>query len=222
MSHFYTVVIVPDGTEPQSFHDEVERLLAPYDENIEVPEYERDCHCIGRVARKFGKAEAEKVKKIDTYRDEWNRKAKEAGKDMMESFLDQKGWEEFIADWTKIKEEKEKEHPDYGKPDPECDDCNGTGKYKTTYNPKSKWDWWVIGGRWDGTVPGNAIPVSELTDEIIPFAMVTPDGEWHQKGDMGWWGMTSNEMSEEDWVKEVNGILKVYSKCIAIGCDLHI
>ncbi|MDX1934004.1 MAG: hypothetical protein SFU56_15495 [Capsulimonadales bacterium] len=35
-------------------------------------------------------------------------------------------------------------------PDPACEDCAGTGRYITTVNPESKWDWWQIGGRFTG------------------------------------------------------------------------
>lgn len=38
--------------------------------------------------------------------------------------------------------------------------CGGTGVNPTTYNPDSKWDWYSIGGRWDGNL-------TEL-DEIKP------------------------------------------------------
>jgi hypothetical protein len=31
--------------------------------------------------------------------------------------------------------------------DPKCGECKGTGIYKSTYNPNSKWDWYSIGGR---------------------------------------------------------------------------
>ena len=37
-----------------------------------------------------------------------------------------------------------------GEPAPDCEDCEGSGTSVTTYNPKSKWDWYVVGGRWEG------------------------------------------------------------------------
>ncbi len=40
--------------------------------------------------------------------------------------------------WTKIE------------PASDCEDCEGSGTRVTTYNPASKWDWYVIGGRWEG------------------------------------------------------------------------
>ena len=37
---------------------------------------------------------------------------------------------------------------------------------------------------------------------ISPYAIVK-DGEWYQKGDMGWWGMSSNDMEQTEWNKKV-------------------
>ena len=45
-------------------------------------------------------------------------------------------------------------NPEWSKAQKSCSDCHGTGKRMTTYNPKSKWDWWVVGGRWNGAVKG--------------------------------------------------------------------
>lgn len=38
----------------------------------------------------------------------------------------------------------------------------------TTYNPDSKWDWWTVGGRWSGSLPGaqgkDIVEVASLAD----------------------------------------------------------
>lgn len=46
MSHFSTLVILPLGTKEEDIDSTIENLLAPYDENMEVPEYERPCWCV--------------------------------------------------------------------------------------------------------------------------------------------------------------------------------
>ena len=33
---------------------------------------------------------------------------------------------------------------------------------------------------------------------MVPYAVVK-DGQWYQKGEMGWWGMSSDEVSQEEW-----------------------
>lgn len=132
-----------------------------------------------------------------------------------------------------------------GKADPKCIECEGTGEHQTTYNPMSKWDWWVIGGRFDGKVSKSGKPrtsedggfnfgeehhqvehnsclVKDLPRRFSTFAVVTPDGEWHEKGEMGWWGMVSHEKKLDDWGKEVAKILTKYGDYLAIGVDYHI
>lgn len=41
---------------------------------------------------------------------------------------------------------------------------------------------------------------------FVPYAVVK-DGEWLEKGQMGWWGISSNEQPECDWNKTVNEIV---------------
>lgn len=111
----------------------------------------------------------------------------------------------------------------------------------TTYNPKSKWDWWRIGGRYDGyitanrqssedgfnfnarheTIKNNCRPVKELPENLVPYAIVSPDGEWHAKGEMGWWGM-SDDTNEATWPHNSLMLFGNNADCLAIGCDLHI
>jgi hypothetical protein len=38
---------------------------------------------------------------------------------------------------------------------------------------------------------------------LTPFA-VLKDGEWYERGEMGWWGMAHNEKVEEEWNEEFN------------------
>lgn len=48
--------------------------------------------------------------------------------------------------------------------------------------------------------------VSNL-DEITTFAVVK-DGEWYERGEMGWWCHVSNEKNSDDWDAEVKALLK--------------
>jgi hypothetical protein len=117
---------------------------------------------------------------------------------------------------------------------------------ETDANPESKWDWWRIGGRYDGMIFSaeecesrttdngfnwgnehkelhrNSRAVSALEKHFHCFAIVTPDGEWHERGDMGWWGIVQDEKAGEDWLLEVQRILAANQDCLAVGCDLHI
>lgn len=44
-------------------------------------------------------------------------------------------------------------------------------------------------------------------NSFIPYAVLY-EGEWISRGDMGWWGITTNEhFSENEWVKKVWGLI---------------
>jgi hypothetical protein len=145
MAHFFVYVLVSGSTK--DVRQRVFHLMAPYNNEFEVEEYEADCDC------------------------NWPRKA----------------------------------------PDPDCEVCGGTGRHFTTWNPMSKFDFYAI---WDSAhVLRNASKdPSDWEEEVVydddipdderlaiaplgnldldrlklPFAIVTPPGEWHEMpGD--WW-----------------------------------
>jgi hypothetical protein len=144
MSHFACLVLTD---EKEAF--DVERAesivmdsLSPYDENMEVEEYETDCYCNNLVASNDARqmAEVECGKSLNTLRDEYWAMEEDARPD----------WDEHIKDFVSISDRLEKEHKLYKKADPDCEDCNGTGRVMSAYNPDSKWDWFQVGGRWTG------------------------------------------------------------------------
>ena len=108
---------------------------------------------------------------------------------------------------------------------------NDKGEPVSTYNPDSKWDWFVIGGRWDGWI--NDLDTScesladntALTEEVIardkiPHAIITPDGQWHERGQMGWWAMLLTE--NENWEQEATALLASYPCHRVVIVDAHI
>lgn len=118
----------------------------------------------------------------------------------------------------------------------------------TTYNPDSKYDYYSIGGRWDGSLKTkngefvNECILDELdwhddTDEPIeegkerpfhyhencPTFAIIVDGEWIEKGEMGWFAMASNEKDDDVWHVEYNDILKkLPSQSEVYLLDFHI
>lgn len=110
------------------------------------------------------------------------------------------------------------------------------GNFLTTYNPDSKWDWWVIGGRWSGYLPtlnsqnSDNCTVGEVNwskffenNPSGPFCFITEDGEWHETARMGWWGMTSNDKEKKAWREEFESYLKSVDPDTEItAIDFHI
>lgn len=137
MSHFAVAVI-------SKSLDEVEKLLAPYDENIEVSKYIKytKSQLIEKARADFKEyitsgCYAEYIKNPDKYkescRNEGHIKYLEEEIPLKMNWTD----EQFYQDEIRYYEEE-----DIGK----------NGEVYSTYNPKSKWDWYEIGGRFSGTI----------------------------------------------------------------------
>ena len=160
MSHFSVSVILPrlDANEMDA---EIERLLEPYNEGLEVPEYDRECWCVNREARMYGRKMAQKlVGNIEERRElfsalpdvqAWRAqqrsemdgiedvKEKWAALDRLDEIITAR-WKEFNAEYWKASEETERDytenHPRYNQPDHDCESCDGTGTYRSQYNPE--------------------------------------------------------------------------------------
>ena len=215
MSHFTVYVFSKDKN--------IEELLAPYDENIEYPPY---------VKYTREQAIAKARKDIDNF---YNSTYKEF-------ITDPEGYKEkFGANSRHIKYLEEEFPKKLNWTDEECyketkswygdDEIDEEGNLYSTYNPNSKWDWYEIGGRWNnGLVTKEGTETNEdYANQIdwdktgTPFAFVTPDGIWHEKGDMGWWAMVSNEKNKDDWETEFKEFLDSLDDDVTVTLvDCHI
>jgi hypothetical protein len=231
MSHFTVLVIERPGCPL------AEDLLAPYDENTQVAPYEVDCYC--KKHNLFMATQA-------ALKAHFGGDFRTIFRETYQGGNDEATWQAHIKPY----EDKEREFKvtlaDRAIPDPDCEDCHGTGKHLSRYNPKSQWDWYQIGGRWTGFFtpkpgadakignPGVMTPEAPegtadevyVKDIVLPirktFAFVTPDGVWHERADMGWWGMTRDEREEEydkEWAAMEAG-LQPDDRLVL--CDCHI
>lgn len=251
MSHFATLVLLnpDDATTEDARTAAIARLMAPYDENTNVPEYDRECSCIGQVARRAVDDAADATfGTMDDMRKQFREihAAKEDAGEMADNEREDL-WRDFLGprmDWEK---EAIDRHPDRNKPDPTCgyytgeraewwpdgakdgdrygdgSGCAGLGTVKSTYNPKSKWDYYGVGGRWNGGLGQgrNVAPTASLNG-VKPFAVVTPDGQWHERDQMGWWAMVADEKPKDEWEATVRQLLAAHPDTIAVALDCHI
>lgn len=257
MSHFTVGVLVPrfiafeieDYPAEPKLNDKaidayISAAMAPYYEGLTVAPYDRECWCVGRAAQKA--------------MNEWDHgqlgdfgAVRNAYWALPEEQRSNEKWEEMIAPWKEAEAKYKAEHEaDFKLPDPECSECNGTGLYKSQYNPKSEWDWYVVGGRWDGdmigneqssdngfnfgaqhrTIKNNIAPVADLIkrfeenpeDLYTFFAVVTPDGAWHERGNMGWWGIVTDEKDAGDWEGQVKSMYLAHKDFYIVSIDAHI
>lgn len=200
-----------------------ESNLDPYDEGLEVEEYivHTKDEAIDIVKQNHAKAYESAI--------EYLRKSDitESNREYYQSIIDKGLFISYEDAWKKVL--------DWGY---KLDDEENL---LSTYNPDSKWDWYSIGGRWSGFLrtkekddEGNPIKVDQaqfkdidwdymIKNDIIPFNYVTEDGEWCEKGEMGWWGMTTNEMEQSDWADNFKRYLKlVEDDCLVTVVDFHI
>jgi len=291
MSHFVclTLLDIPVNSSRSKVQEHLDEALAPFSEHIEVAPYKEDCWCVGSAARtharKYGfhrKTLGIKLRTIDDFRTEYW--AIEEGK--------RPDWDEFVKPLMDVQDCLEREHEMYNKPDPECEDCNGSGTRMTQYNPESQWDWYEIGGRWTGLYSdydpykdeanqevccickgtgirddwatvnengtktfkddwakkcngcngclgtgkhtkfslkdfdGDILPASAVLsmfeEKGAPFAILTPEGDWVERGKMGWWGMVSNEKDQNAWNEAAKRVIDKFSNCTAVVADCHI
>lgn len=205
------------------FGDYWESNLDAYDEGLEVEEYvvHTKDEAIDMVKQNHARAYESAI--------EYLRKSDitESSKEYYQSIIDKGLFISYEDAWKKVL--------DWGY---KLDDKENL---LSTYNPDSKWDWYSIGGRWSGFLctkekddEGNPIRVNQaqfkdidwdymFENHIIPFNYVTEEGEWCEKGEMDWWGMTTNEMEQDDWDDNFKRYLKlVEDDCLVTVIDFHI
>jgi len=294
MSHFFVHVLVNADVNETEVCPLVSDLLAPYDENRRVKPYTQGCSCVGSAARGWARHKAtEEMGTLETLRTRFEQQYPRHASvnpwtgDKKEVREAQKIWKgEFLQPVTDLENKLFNAHAEKNSPDPTCETCDGTGTEKTTYNPDSKWDWWVIGGRWAGVIAnvdpaenkenyencflchgtgmrndalgvsareqdpsytcngcegegkslrfpaqlvneGNRLPLKIFLktynpEKDSPFAVITPDGEWIERGKMGWWACVSNEVDESEWHNTLARVYAKFPNAIVVGVDCHI
>jgi len=173
MSHFNCLVI-------HKGEQNIAELMAPYSEELKFKPYIRETK--DKCYKKYLQAQRDARNKSDSF---FGGKQKEEANIIGMSFEKFKRWywgEDRI--WDK------------------------EGNLLTTYNPNGRWDYFKIGRVWedfllkeDGT-GCNSCLITEVNwkKPIITYAIVTPDGEWHSKGKMLWWGIgDETEERAKDW-----------------------
>ena len=215
MSHFITLVFTKKNGKS------VEALLAPFNENIKYAPY---------VKYTREQAIAEIRKEIEDYKNglyakylanpyEYEKNCNNASHiNYLKNIFPKK------INWT------DDECYEYMKEDFSEDMIKPNGDLLSTYNPYSKWDYYSVGEKQNKcikTLNGEKVSKAYVNEvnwkESIPFAFITPIGEWHEKGEMGWWAIVSNEKEEKDWENEFKEFIDFLDKdTMVTAVDCHI
>lgn len=214
MSHFVTLVFYDKDKSPDD-------LLAKYDENISMAPYIKYTR-EQAIAESKSRLRDSKEAYYDKYISDPNGYIKEHQQN--------KSHIEFVT--KKIPERlkwSDDEHYEYMKEYFDDDMIDSNGNLLSTYNPDSKWDWYSFGGRWSGYLKlKNGEEVDDaLVEEVVfgdaPFAFVDTSGGWHERGEMGWFGISTNDKEDDVWEKEFKDYVQSISgeTCVSV-VDCHI
>ena len=221
MTHFTVGIIVPEDELPhvESF---IDLQMALYDEDAEVEPHV--CYSVDQASAEIDR-DIKRLEAIIARQDPGYdlEKCREI-LDRLHRTTPEEKYRKIVA----YHEADRKEFNDLGEP-------------ISTSNPDCKWDWYRIGGRWDGWITGNerasdggfnfgpehetvanniATAEQALERGKIPHAIVTPGGQWHEHGQLGWFG---NLLSENDgWETEAREILARYRGHRIVILDAHI
>jgi hypothetical protein len=101
---------------------------------------------------------------------------------------------------------------------------------KTTYNKFACFDWWEIGGNWDGVLAPakrksnsfwrNCLYVRELPRDYHFFAIAAPNNKWYEQ----WQFMKAKRSEEKEialWNEFQTKLLKKYSRHLVVLVDCH-
>lgn len=235
MSHFSVAVFTDENSS-------VETLLEPFYEGLEVEKY------IALTKEDVIRRGKEHIKRLQKIYKEY-RKDKTAYRRRHSKNIAHLRFIKRIPIMAKWSDERiYKEEIKYY----ESDEISEDGGIYSTYNPKSRWDWYEVGGRWknmliinnpynpESTIRANSALVKDIRwdlmieeskkhiepyedyiktsfyskeylEQVYPtekeymrdmiefntYAVLTPDGEWHEPGKMGWWGISCATPEEE-------------------------
>lgn len=163
--HFAIAVITKSNPEDPGYKNEIEGLLAPYSEHLEVEPY---VYATRAELIERAKGCRKRLDSGETDVTDWNRK-----------LLDCKTDDDFWKVWTNDGTDSEAGY-------------NENGDELSTCNPIGKWDWYTLGGRWSGDFDSqqrDCFPVKdwnfECTEEqqkrrIAWYKIVIEDAEYSE------------------------------------------
>lgn len=214
MSHYDTIVLIPKETE--DVDGKVEELLEPYDCAL------APCECPDCC-------EGEEPPPADLIEPKWDwwvvggrwsgflRLGYDPARDPANLATCRRchgcGWDDGDAE----RSGKEGLQGDAvsGRPRTACLNCEGTGRSLTfPYMWRCE----------DDVVPAARL-LSLLERDLIrgfPFAVVTPDGKWHEHGRMPFYTAACDRMVEDEWREQVMEIVGEHLDCLAVVCDMHV
>ena len=165
MGHFNLLLVMPPRVnDPES---RVERLIAPWAQDTEVPTHRGRCTCVlekeDKVDSRYLSLESRRYGPIYRVRKTFLRRPDLKGCNAIKL---RRLWAEFahVAERKALRVKARLEQRGQ-LPDPDCEFCGGRGWEFETTNPNGIFDYWVIGGNFEGW----------LSKEVPPRHVVDPN-----------------------------------------------
>jgi hypothetical protein len=203
MAHFLALVLIP--SDAAVIETEVAKLLKPYYSELTVEPY-KEYLDQAAVAQEVARLQQLSEQAIAKLAEDW-----EVAQDDLEALA------KYELDWF----------------EDEIAGVDEKGAYRlTTLNPLGKWDSYrFIQEEFRESAPPLPYPcrVSDLPP-VVPYALITPDGQWHEIGmdtgikafARGLRGESVPSTEETEWDLEVERILKQYPNHLAIALNCHL
>ena len=173
----YTVAVVTN----EDNESEIEDLLAPFDENTEVDPYIYNTK--EEIIENFRESVEHLKKDMEAY---------EKGEYDTENYRtywlkeDSEELTDYAKERLELYEKSDEEIYQWYRDGEDDDRFDENGNELSTYNPNSKWDWYTIGGRWDGYFnlkdgsKVNAAKISDVVWEGTPEEKAEAKEFWEQ------------------------------------------
>lgn len=166
--HQCVVVLLP--LDSRDIITDVSSLLAPFDANAKLEEYQEKCLCFGRQASeevtdlaelayttigemvgKFGELCGDKQARLWELRATYHEVTEAEQLEYKNLLKDIKRIdEEVFGPFNQAYVKELEKHPLKDQPDPKCLRCFGHGHFPSTSNPQGIWKEWKIGGGYSG------------------------------------------------------------------------
>jgi hypothetical protein len=105
----------------------------------------------------------------------------------------------------------------------DCNGCSGSGASRNFHNREMDHGELCGKSRSVNVLPVKTILAKYADDEHTTHAVVTPDGKWHEQGEMGWFGTTRGPAkTENNWKAEWLKLLKEHKDLTATLVDAHV
>jgi hypothetical protein len=94
------------------------------------------------------------------------------------------------------------------------------------------WDWYSIGGRWQGYLEGDTALLPHIREDVKAFNVVSDKGAWGHvypwRGDFERWNVLSAEDKDAaldrtggEWAAQLPSLLGQHVGYLAVGVDCH-